>query len=213
MSANIAQAQARTLATTGSATVPPELAVRLEQLKAQQADARAARELHDSVIQERTGAAREKRAEAERLTKVVEQAGQEAVEAVKRTADENLENIARTREQLDAVAQEAGRLSAETVSAEAIAAQSGHTRLSTGYGIKQFFMSPEQFEKEFKEDPVVKKIQKASRKYSDREAALRITERMKEVGISGAGATTTTAPAAPRPPAASPASPASGPAA
>ena len=215
VSANIAQAREQALAATGNATVPRALEVRLEQLEAQQADARTARELHDSNIQERTGAAREKRMEAERLNKMVEEAGQKAVEEVKRTADENLENIARTREQLDAAAKEAGRLSAETVSAEAIAAQSGHTRLSTGYGIKQFFISPEQFEKEFKEDPVVKRIQKASRKYNDREAALRITERMKEVGISGTGGTapsTPSAPAAPRP-SAPPPSTSSGPAA
>jgi hypothetical protein len=123
----------------------------------------------------------------EEFNEAVEEAGNQAVEGARRAAEEGLANIKTQTDALDAQKRALVGNAAKTMSAEAVAKRSGYTRLSTGMGVKQFFLSAEDFEKTLKEDPVAKRVTKASRKYNDKEASLRIVEKMRELGTSTSG--------------------------
>jgi len=135
----------------------------------------------------------------EEFNMAIEKAGDQAVEGAKRAAEENLNIIEQQKRVLDVRKAHGVESAAKTMSREAVAGRSGYTRLSTAFGIKQFFLSAEDFNKTLDEDPVGKRIAKASRKDQDREAALRTAERMRDLEVSP-GAAAPSAPAAPRPP-------------
>lgn len=189
---NIARARS---STTGGGAVPTVLTDRLGELVDQR---KSADEAMKSIIAEKRAAAQAKKDEAEQydrrkaeLDKEVEDAGKAAVDAVRNTANANLRNVETTRKALDQAAKDAGIFAGKTVSAEAVGAQSAHTRFSTLYGL---IGTPET-------DPAATRIKKAARKHERKENALAIKAALTDVDVNIGGGTPSTAPrTAPTPP-------------